>query len=90
MGDKKNTINRMVASIPHSYVHENVNFGTVLKDLLISLMLTILSWILGTRLSHQRIKKFCIVCISGEQSMGHWTSQDGPLANFNKISYKNY
>jgi hypothetical protein len=37
--DKKSIVNGMVASIPQNYVHENVNFGTVLKYLLISLML---------------------------------------------------
>ena len=36
----------------------------------------------------ERIKEFYVVYISGVQSMGHWTSQCDPLANFSKISYK--
>jgi len=48
---------------------------------------TILSLILVTRLL-ERIKEFYVVYISGVQSMGHWTSQCDPLANFSKINYK--
>ena len=49
---------------------------------------TILSCIWVTRLLRERIKEFYVVYFSGEQSMGHWTSQCDPLANFSKISYK--